>query len=247
MKRFCRTCGIQLSKNCKGDLCNHHRDRTGKNNSFYGKTHNPEMIQRTKEKLKVISEQKWQETAYREKVIKAVSKPRIHSFKLEQSQRVTQWYKDNPEQRKIRSRKMSDSWKTGALSISTHLSFNASKIEKQFFEALKSISPDLVIKKTLFLEDGSRVVPDVFIPRLNLIFEFYGTFWHADPDVYGPEDIIHHNILAEEIWKRDEKRKLKILMAGYSIEIIWENQYKHHKETVLKNIEDYINWDSCSF
>ena len=73
IKKTCKTCGIKLSKNNKGEYCNHHRDRTGKNNPFYGKKHTQKTCNTLKVKCKDASKLMWQNPAYREKVIKGVS------------------------------------------------------------------------------------------------------------------------------------------------------------------------------
>jgi len=50
LNKRCPTCNkLLLDKNTSG-FCNKHRDRTGLNNSFYGKTHSLETISKIKEK-----------------------------------------------------------------------------------------------------------------------------------------------------------------------------------------------------
>ena len=51
LNRTCPTCGIRISDKNKSGFCNKHRDRTGINNPFFGKTHSKD----TKEILKISS------------------------------------------------------------------------------------------------------------------------------------------------------------------------------------------------
>ena len=98
VNKHCPICDTLLSDKNKTGFCNHHRDRTGKNNPFYGKTHSIESLRIIKEKCKKMSKELWKDSEYRNKIIKAISKPRIDSFKKEQSERMIEWYKDNPKE-----------------------------------------------------------------------------------------------------------------------------------------------------
>ena len=75
-----------------------------------------------------------------------------------------------------------------------------------------------------------RFFYDIFIPKLNLIIEFNGDYWHANPDLYKASDLIHYrfgNITAEDIWNKDLKKKKLAELAGYSIITVWEKEIKN--------------------
>ena len=57
LNRTCPTCGKSISDKNKSGYCNRHRDRTGTNNTFYGKTHSQETINSIKEKSIGITNQ----------------------------------------------------------------------------------------------------------------------------------------------------------------------------------------------
>lgn len=59
LNRTCPTCGKRISDKNKSGYCNRHRDRTGSNNPFYGKTHSQETINSLKEKCSIASTKKW--------------------------------------------------------------------------------------------------------------------------------------------------------------------------------------------
>lgn len=252
--RKCINCGKELSKKCRGNFCNKCRDRTGSLNPFYGKRHKEEIIDIIKFKLAEASRKNWTNPDYRDKVIKAMSKPRHDNFKLEQSARLIKWYNDNPEQRHIRSVAMKNSWLNGNI-VRTKHSCNRSKIEKKFFADIQDLSSDVLSTPTVWLENGKYLFPDILIEDIGLIIEFYGDYWHANPLNYNSSDIVHHDTTAKDIWIRDKERIQKFNRVvgndgncfGYNVEIVWEHEYRHHKEEVLNRLDVLINWISCAF
>jgi len=245
LNKRCKTCGKLLQDMNKTGFCNHHRDRTGENNSFYGKTHNPETIAQTKEKLRQISKDLWKDEEYREKVIKAVSKPRREGFKKEQSARVKQWYRDNPEQREARREHMRRSWREGKIT-KNDFSCNRSRIEQKFIKELQEVH-DNVTTETISYGKASWLFPDGIIRKDGVVIEFYGNFWHANPETYSASDIIHHGLTAQNIWNRDEERIKLIKDLGYSVYTIWEKEWKENPGLILKRFDQLLNWESCAF
>jgi very-short-patch-repair endonuclease len=60
-----------------------------------------------------------------------------------------------------------------------------------------------------------------------LIVEIDGDYWHANPDKFGPEDLIGgKKALAKEIWANDKRRALEITEAGFSILRYWASELK---------------------
>ena len=245
IKKYCKKCGKLLYKYNKSGFCNKHRDRTGKNNPFYGKKHSKETILKSKPKQSIASKKLWTDPVYRDKVIKGISKPRREGFKIEQSERVTQWYIDNPEQRIIRSERMKESWRTGVI-VPNNCNFNRSRKENKLFLKIKELFMDTNDKHTIRV-NGRWLLPDIYIPEINLIVEFKGNYWHANPKYYDADDIVHHNISAKEIWELDEKREQLIQELGYDLLIVWEDEYEDENELkrILTDL-DSLNWESCS-
>lgn len=63
-KRVCPVCDKTLGKKNKSGFCNRHRDRTGKNNPFYGKHHSKETIKLLRERCSKSSHEKWKDPVY---------------------------------------------------------------------------------------------------------------------------------------------------------------------------------------
>ena len=57
--KFCLACNKPVSKNCRLGFCNACRNRSGKNNPFYGKKHTKETIEKLKEKSRISSKNLW--------------------------------------------------------------------------------------------------------------------------------------------------------------------------------------------
>lgn len=67
---------------------------------------------------------------------------------------------------------------------------------------------------------------DGFCEETNTIYEFYGDFWHGNPDIYNKKDInplckISYGALYNTTMKREKILRDK----GYNIVTIWENEY----------------------
>ena len=230
----CLKCGIKVSKNCHLGYCNKCRNRSGKNNTFYGRKHKKETIEKVREKLSKISKELWQDKNYRNKVIKGVSKPRRESFKAEQSKRITQWYQDNPKQKEIRSKKMKESWEEGKIEPNIN-SINESKLEKELREKIIKLLPNRNVRKSTIKINKKWFYPDIRIDK-NIIIEFYGNYWHANPRIYKKNDIIHHNLTAEQIW-HDNKKRIKILENNrFKVFIVWQDEYQNNENKTIKNI-----------
>lgn len=74
----------------------------------------------------------------------------------------------------------------------------------------------------------------------NLAIEFFGDFFHANPEIYLPEDrILGYN--AQEKWQKDEKRLEYITENGYNILKVWENDWNKFKNNLTDKLDAYLN------
>ena len=91
---------------------------------------------------------------------------------------------------------------------------------------------------------------DGFCQELNTVFEFYGDYWHANPDLFPDENAQHptrkHDdkdntpFTVKEIRDYDRLRLQYIQDRGYNVEIIWESNWN----TLVENrpeIKTYIS------
>lgn len=81
---------------------------------------------------------------------------------------------------------------------------------------------------------------DFCIPNKRKIIEFNGDYWHADPNRYGPNDLIGRGEKrrASEIWESDEQKLACARTEGYDILVVWESEFLNDRErTLIKCVE----------
>jgi hypothetical protein len=72
---------------------------------------------------------------------------------------------------------------------------------------------------------------DGFNPKTNTVYEFFGDFWHANPNKYASTDTLSIiNLSASEIWKKDKIKINTLKRLGYNVEIMWESDWKKMKK-----------------
>lgn len=78
----------------------------------------------------------------------------------------------------------------------------------------------------------------------NIIIEFNGSFWHANPQKYTEEDIIcfpgNKNISAKDIWARDSHKISTAENLGYKVITIWDLDFKEDPKNAIKRCIDFI-------
>lgn len=82
---------------------------------------------------------------------------------------------------------------------------------------------------------------DFFIPKLNLVIEYNGDYWHCNPKIYSNNYFNKKkNMYAQEIWEYD-KHKLQLCEKyNYTLEVIWEDDFKCDNDIVNKIIKKYV-------
>ena len=86
-------------------------------------------------------------------------------------------------------------------------------------------------KRNIYIKFGNKTFCVDGIDYDNkIIYEFYGDFFHGNPDVHNKDDI---NPLLKETYgslynKTINKEKI-ILNSGYKLKTIWESEYKKMK------------------
>ena len=81
----------------------------------------------------------------------------------------------------------------------------------------------------------SIIKPDFYIKDINLVIEFYGDYWHRNPNKYENTQEI------QNIWNHDSNR-IKILKQKYkcNVIIVWEKEFKENGELIINNIVNKI-------
>jgi hypothetical protein len=191
----------------------------GEGNPFYGKKHSQ------KTKNKISKSRKGKATGENN----SMSNP-IWKNKARQNLK-SKW--DNGEMehvREIMSNKLKETRKLGKIK-----SVIRSKKEKEIIKEIKNLGYQV----NHSLKIGTKIC-DVYIPKLNLIIEYNGDYWHCNPKKYK-EDYYHQikGKTAKELWEYDKDKIDLIKNSGYNLEIVWESDLKNDRTLIYKLIKKY--------
>lgn len=125
--------------------------------------------------------------------------------------------------------------------------------EKKCNSLVKSWTSSVEQKvKESLLKNGIDVIHQFWINRrsydfrileTNILIEVNGDYWHANPSIYSPEDILSYpdkKITALEKWEED---KIKIKNAneyGYKVITIWESDVYLNQDNLDEWIKYYV-------
>ena len=84
---------------------------------------------------------------------------------------------------------------------------------------------------------NSKIFADIQIPNIKLVIEFNGDYWHCNPQKYKSDYFNKKKSLyAKEIWERDAQRLEKIKKLGYSVVVVWENDFLMDKDKIYDSL-----------
>lgn len=81
---------------------------------------------------------------------------------------------------------------------------------------------------------------DGYIPQLKVVIEFFGDFWHMNPNQYLP-DYVHPvtGWKAESKWREDKGRIKKLVSEGFKVFCVWESDIT--PESIIKTAVEIYN------
>lgn len=112
------------------------------------------------------------------------------------------------------------------------------------FDGYKIYTGALGKEYCVYSEDLDRIFfYDFVVPELKLCIEYNGAYYHAKPELYAPDAIIHHGLTASEIWEQDAVKNMTIEKErGFRVIIVWEGE----EETSLERIKnEYARKQEC--
>lgn len=74
--------------------------------------------------------------------------------------------------------------------------------------------------------NNRRIRVDAYVPETNTIYEYYGDFWHGNPEIYNQDDINPRNKKTYgALYQETKIKKRFIISAGYNLIEIWESEF----------------------
>lgn len=111
--------------------------------------------------------------------------------------------------------------------------------EKEVADYIKTIYDGIIIENDRNILNGKEI--DIYLPELQLGFEFDGTHWHADPRFYKADTVIEPiGKTANEIWEKDKDKELLAKSLGIFIARIPEYDWLTNNEKMKILIKDLI-------
>jgi hypothetical protein len=134
------------------------------------------------------------------------------------------------------------------LTKSRPFSVISQELFKKIYEEVKNEYKEIYfgsLNKEYSLNDNKKIIfLDFFIKDINLYIEFFGDFWHANPNIYKENDYhIYKKKNSKEIWEEDKKR-INFLNTKLNGLVIWEKDFKNNKEETVKFCIKYIKENS---
>lgn len=75
---------------------------------------------------------------------------------------------------------------------------------------------------------GTRYKADGYCEETNTIYEFYGDYWHGNPEVY--DSTAMNKVIGKpmgELYQKTIKRETQLILLGYNIIVTWENNWNN--------------------
>ncbi len=109
--------------------------------------------------------------------------------------------------------------------------------EKSLLLSLLDYFPNLEAQVTI-----KNKIFDIVDKENKKIIEYNGVFWHAKPTKYH-KDYIHPitKKTAEEIWEKDKHKIDMVTKEGYSILIVWEDEYNENKSKSITECRNFLD------
>jgi hypothetical protein len=148
----------------------------------------------------------------------------------------------------------SDEEKLEILEKKMFLNTKFSKNSQMLFNMISSRFEKNISEQFKYHENGTeekiilenKYIFSVDFMYKNKIIEFYGDYWHFNPEIYKSDYVTKRGgktIKAAAKWKMDGWRKNLLEKNGYSIIIVWEKEFNEHPYVVLEKCIKFLTND----
>lgn len=106
---------------------------------------------------------------------------------------------------------------------------NISDLEIKWLDSLNV--PERYRQQKLIIKN-KKIKVDAFDPISNTVYEFWGDYWHGNPNKYNSNDINQRNKKSfGELFEETQNKRQLLIDAGYKLIEIWELQYLQNENT----------------
>ncbi len=125
----------------------------------------------------------------------------------------------------------------------TNMKKGSSMASKKLFESVSNKVAGLIYgnQEAVIQITNTTVKVDCLFPNKNRIIEFYGDYWHGNPQKFGPDDTVAIRRTAQDVWIKDQSRIKQLEHAGFRVLVIWENEFKTDPQGVITKCVDFLN------
>jgi len=118
-------------------------------------------------------------------------------------------------------------------SLEIHNIKSQSKKENELYDFIKSLTNTKIIRnnKNIIKDDNQKYEIDIYLPKLNLAFEFNGTYWHS----INYKDKYYHQIKTKLCYNK-----------GIQLIHIYEFEWDQNKELIKNRIKELFAGKDCS-
>jgi len=96
-----------------------------------------------------------------------------------------------------------------------------SKMSQKWLDAVRVSEREVSI-----FAAGKKLIVDGFDQETNTVYEFFGDYWHGNPNVYN-QDVVNQNNKKTfgELFDETLERLFLLRQIGYNLNIIWEEDF----------------------
>jgi hypothetical protein len=118
-----------------------------------------------------------------------------------------------------------------------------SKAEKELFDALQAALPDITDQFALPVDNHSYNKQAYLYDMVyeTKIIEYNGDFWHSNPMLFEKEHICPYTKRTQKEIHDKDTDKIRIAKNhGYTVKVIWEQDYNKDKEKVIQECLNFL-------
>ena len=105
-----------------------------------------------------------------------------------------------------------------------------SKISQEWLDSFNILQEN----REILLPD-LKIRVDAFVPETNTVYEFFGDYWHGNPEIFSPgEKNSHNGKTFGELYNETKARISRLEWAGYKVTYIWENDFNKKQNSTTK-------------